>query len=385
VAFVSTNSIAQGEQTGILWNELFGKYKIKIHFAHRTFSWSNEAKGNAAVHVVIIGFACFDTKEKWIYKYDDNIKGEPTIIKARNINPYLIDANDQLLKSRFNPICDVPKIGIGNKPIDGGHYLFEKNEMEDFISKEPLSKQYFHPWYGSKEFLQNYKRWVLWLGDINPSALKGLPKCLERVDLVRKYRLNSSSPPTRKLAQTPTRFHVENFPKTSYLLIPKVSSERREYIPFGFMSPYEFSSDLVFIANEATLFHFGILTSRIHMSWVKHTCGRLESRFRYSKDIVYNNYPWPKDPSEKNRKKVEEKAQAVLDARAQFPDSSLADLYDPLTMPPALVKAHNELDKAVDLCYRPQPFPTETSRIEYLFDLYGEYTSPIFHEKKGKK
>lgn len=372
VAFVSTNSITQGEQVGVLWNELINKYKIKIHFAHRTFQWNNEAKGTAAVHVVIIGFANFDSKEKQLFFYE-NLKDEPHEIKAKNINPYLVNGNDVILSKRSTPLCSIPSIGIGNKPIDGGNYLFKEHEMLDFIKKEPQSKNYFHPWLGSAEFLQNKKRWVLWLGDANPSELRKMPLVMERIENVRKFRESSKSKPTRNIASTPTRFHVENMPNSEYLLIPKVSSERRKYSPIGFISKEVISSDLVFIVKDASLYHFGVLMSIMQMVWLKYTCGRLKSDYRYSKDIVYNNFPWPKEPSDKNIKKVEEKAQIVLDVRTEFPDSSLADLYDPLTMPPKLVKAHQELDKAVDLCYRPQPFTDESKRIEFLFNLYNKY------------
>ena len=384
VAFVSTNSISQGEQVGVLWAELIQKQNMYIHFAHRTFKWSNEARGAAAVYCVIIGFAGYDILEKRLFEYED-IKGEPHELKVRHINPYLVDGINVFLQSRSKTICDVPDIGIGNKPIDDGNYLFTLEEKEEFIRKEPNSAKYFHPWMGAIEFLHGKKRWVLWLGNVSPNELKKMPLVMERIEAVRKYRQESKSKPTQEIAKTPTRFHVENMPKSNYLLIPEVSSERRKYIPIGFIPPEIISSNLVKISSEASLYDFGILTSLMHMTWVNYTCGRLESRYRYSKDLVYNNYPWPESPSPAQIKRVEEKAQAVLDARAQFPDSSLADLYDPLTMPPQLVKAHQALDKAVDLCYRPQPFTSETARIEYLFELYNKYTAGLFAEEKKKQ
>ena len=384
VAFVSTNSISQGEQVGILWNVLFNEYKIKIHFAHRTFKWANEARKNAAVYCVIIGFANFDIAEKRIFEYED-IKGEPLEIQAKNINPYLVNGTDTTIQRRQNPLSNIPSIGIGNKPIDGGNYLFTTPEKEDFIKIEPRSAKWFRKWLGADEFINNGERWCLWLGDCPPNELKQMPQALKRVEAVKKVRLESKSIPTRKLAQTPTRFHVENMPSTDYLLVPSVSSENRKYIPLGFIPKEVITSNLCLIISEATLYDFGVLTSEMHMTWVKYVCGRLKSDYRYSKDIVYNNYPFPENVSDKQKQKVETAAQKVLDTRAKYPDSSLADLYDPLTMPPDLVKAHQALDKAVDLCYRPQPFVSELNRIEYLFSLYEYLNAPLLKVEKKKR
>lgn len=384
VAFVSTNSISQGEQVGILWNVLFNQYKIKIHFAHRTFKWANEARKNAAVYCVIIGFANFDISEKRIFEYED-IKGEPLEIKARNINPYLVNGTDTTIQRRRKPLSNIPSIGIGNKPIDGGNYLFTTPEKEEFIKLEPKSAKWFKKWVGSDEFINNRERWCLWLGDCPPNELKQMPQALKRIEAVKKVRLESKSIPTQKLAQTPTHFHVENIPVREYLIVPKVSSERRKYIPIGFSDSNTLSSDLLFVVSDSSLDHFGMLTSEMHMTWVRYVCGRLKSDYRYSKDIVYNNYPFPENVSDKQRKKVETAAQKVLDTRAKYPDSSLADLYDPLTMPPDLVKAHQALDKAVDLCYRPQPFVSELNRIEYLFGLYEALSAPLLKVDKKKR
>lgn len=375
-AFVSTNSVSQGEQVGVLWNEMLKRYGIKIHFAHRTFKWANEAKGNAAVYCVIIGFANFDLPDKKLYVYE-NIKGEPHELKVKNINPYLVDANNILITRRHQPLVDVPQIGIGNKPIDGGNYLFTTDEKDEFIKKEPKSEKWFKRWLGSEEFINGYERWCLWIGNCPPSELRQMPEVMKRVEAVKQLRLNSVSAPTRKLAETPTRFHVENMPKGNYLIIPEVSSERRKYIPIGFESPDTLASNLVKIIPNATLFLFGVLTSEMHMAWVKYVCGRLKSDYRYSKDIVYNNFPFPQNVSDANVGRVEKEAQKVLDVRASYYDSSFADLYDPFAMPPELVKAHQDLDKAVDLCYRPQPFTTELNRIEYLFSLYEQISVPI--------
>ncbi len=383
-AFVSTNSIVQGEQVGILWRVLLEKYNVHIHFAHRTFKWSNEAKGNAGVYCVIIGFANFDTDNKTIFEYED-ITGEPHILRAKNINPYLVDAKNTLIENRSKPLCDVPTIGIGNKPIDGGNYLFTKEEMEEFIELEPKSAQYFRPWYGAVEFIQQKPRYCLWLGDCSPSELRSMPHCMERVKNVRELRLASKSEGTRKIAETPTRFHVENMPESSYIIVPSVSSENRKYIPMGFMGSDSMASNLVLIIPEGTLYHFGVLTSAMHMAWTKCVCGRLKSDFRYSAGIVYNNFPWVENITDKQREKIEQCAEAVLEARKMFPNSSLADLYDPLAMPPALMKAHQALDKAVDAAYRSAPFTSDSQRMEFLFDLYNKYNATLFDSKKKKK
>ena len=381
--FVSTNSITQGEQVSVLWGELLNRYKTKIHFAHTTFKWSNEAKGKAAVYCVIIGFANYNISQKRLFSYSD-IKGEPSELIVKNINPYLANANDLVITRQSKPINDVPKMTFGNMPLDGGHFLFTDQEKKEFLKEEPKAEKFFMPLISAREFLNNRKRWCLWLVDINPKSLRLMPKVLERVKAVKEFRLSSIAPSTQKHAVTPTLFRDRNQPET-FIVIPRVSSENRKYIPMGFFDKNSIVSDTMLSIPNGTLYNFGVLMSEMHMSWVKYTCGRLESRLRYSKDVVYNNYPWAKDPSEKNKNKVEEKAQKVLDVRGEFPESSLADLYDPLTMPPKLVKAHQELDKVVDLCYRPQAFATENARIEFLFDLYNEYTSPMFNEKKSKK
>jgi hypothetical protein len=372
-AFVSTNSISQGEQVGVLWGWLLSK-GMHIHFAHRTFQWSNEARGMAAVHCVIIGFGAFDVDKKTIYEYED-IRGEPHAVAAANINPYLVDAPDVVLARRSTPICNVPEIGIGNKPIDDGQYLFTPEERDEFIKREPKAAKYFRRWLGADEFLNGYERWCLWLGECPPNELRQMPEAMARVEAVKHFRLASKSAPTRKLAETPTRFHVENIPSGHYLLIPKVSSERRHFIPFGFLGPETFCSDLVFILPDASLYHFSVLSSTMHNAWIRYVAGRLESRYRYSAHVVYNNFPWPEQPSDTLREKIETAAQAVLDARAQFPDATLADLYDPLTMPPALVKAHQTLDQAVDAAYGKRSFKNDAERVSFLFNLYQKYTS----------
>ncbi|HNY63167.1 MAG TPA: hypothetical protein PLH70_05990 [Bacteroidales bacterium] len=384
VAFVSTNSITQGEQVGILWNLLFNYYNIKIHFAHRTFKWSNEARGNAAVHVVIIGFANYDIPIKRIFEYED-IKSEPHEIKAKNINPYLVEGRDLTVTNRRQPICNVPKMNYGSMPIDSGHLILTNKEKETAIKNEPFIDELIRPYTGGDEFINNIKRWCLWLQDVNPSTLKKSKFVLERIDKTRKFRQHSNRAATNKLAEKPMLFGEIRQPDSDYIIIPKVSSENRKYIPIGILPPFIITSGSALIIPNANNYIFGIMNSSMHMTWIKNIGGRLESRLQYSANIVYNNFPWPENPTEKQIKAIEEAAQKVLDIRLEYPNSTLADLYDPLTMPSALVKAHNELDKAVDLAYRPQPFTGEANRMVYLFDLYEKYTADLFTKEKTKR
>ena len=365
-ALVSTNSICQGEQVANLWQKLFDD-GIKINFAHRTFRWDSEASLKAHVHCIIVGFSYQQVRPNYLYDGDRKIE-------AVNINAYLIDASNAFIESRQKPLCDVPDIGIGNKPIDGGFYLFNEEERKEFIEKEPASSIYFHPFLGATEFIHQKPRYCLWLGKCSPADLHKMPLCLERVAAVREYRKSSTSEGTRKLADTPTRFHVENMPNTTFILVPRHSSENRRYIPMGFLAPEILTSDAVQIIPEATLYHFGVLESNVHMAWMRAVCGRLEMRYRYSKDVVYNNFPWP-NPTEEQKAKIEQTAQAILDARALYPDSSLADLYDDLTMPVELRKAHQDNDRAVMAAYGfPVKTMTESQCVAELFKLYQELT-----------
>lgn len=362
-ALVSTNSITQGEQVANLWEPLFAE-GVHFDFAHRTFQWDSEASLTAHVHCVIVGFSMTQRKKPRII-YTDN---RPMVVE--NINGYLLNAPNIFIKSRKKPLCDVPVIGIGNKPIDGGNYLFTKDEMEEFIEKEPESKKYFHPWYGSYEFINRCPRYCLWLGVCSPNELRKMPECRKKVEAVREYRLSSKSPGTVKLADKPTRFHVENMPKGTYVIIPEVSSERRRYVPIGFMNSDTMCSNLVKIVPNATIYHFGILTSNVHMAWMRAVCGRLKSDYRYSKDIVYNNFPWP-EPSISQKAQIEKTAQAILDARELYPDSSLADLYDDVAMPPELRRAHQDNDRAVMRAYGFKIKGTsESSCVATLMELY---------------
>ncbi len=382
-AFVSTNSISQGEQVGILWQELYTKYKIKIHFAHRTFSWSNEAKGNAAVHCVIIGFGLENVDRKRLFTYE-NIKGEATEINVKNINPYLVEGNDLIILKRSKAITHVPTIKFGNQPIDGGNFIIETTEELNKFLLEKNSYKFIRRYMGSYEFINNINRWCLWLNNITPDELRQNKKIYERVEKVREFRLKSTRKETRDLALTPTKFAFISHTETDYIIIPSVSSENRKYIPIGFISKEIITSNLCLIIPDADLFLFGILTSEMHMTWVKYVCGRLKSDYRYSNSIVYNNYPFPEDMTEKQREKVANLAQKILDIRNNYPDSSLADLYDRLTMPNDLIKAHQNLDKAVDLCYRNQTFTSELNRIEFLFNLYQNMTAPLLKTEKKK-
>ncbi len=384
-AFVSTNSITQGEQVSILWNELINAHKTKIHFAHRTFNWHNEAKGNAAVHVVIVGFASFDSRNKRLFEYSD-VKGEPHEVLAKNINPYLVDAPNSVATSRSKPLCDVEEVIRGSETTDNGHFMLTLEEKESLIAQYPNSEKFIRTFQGGGDIINNKFRYCLWLKDVSASDYRNIPFVMNRIKAVKDFRANSKKERTRKWADFPTLFSEDRQPNSDYLVIPKVSSERRKYVPIAYLNSSVIINNTVSALTNASLWYFGIITSQMHMTWLKYTCGRMKSDLIYSIQVVYNNYPWPKKPSEKNKKAVEAKAQKVLDIRAEFPDNSLADLYDPLTMPPKLVKAHQELDKAVDLCYRPQAFTNEAARIAYLFELYAEYTAPLFNDgKKGKK
>ena len=366
-ALVSTNSITQGEQVANLWKPLM-EAGIHIDFAWRTFIWDSEANQKAHVHCVIVGFSCDSTiRTKIIYDRDK-------AIEAANINGYLIDGENVYIESRPSVICSVPSIGIGNMPIDGGFYLFKDDEKDEFVAKEPGSEKYFRRWYGSDEFINRRPRWCLWLGGANPMDLIKLPECLKRIESVQEFRASSSRPSTKKLADKPTRFGTENMPKGNYLLIPKVSSERRHYIPVGFMTPEILSSDLVFIIPDATLYHFGILTSIVHNAWMRVVCGRLKSDFRYSKDIVYNNFPWP-EPTEDQKSKIEQTAQAILDARQIYPEASFADMYGNLILFPDLMKAHRANDLAVLEAYGFPKDASESEIVARLFKMYQELTA----------
>ena len=368
-ALVSTNSTTQGEQVGALWGWMLAQ-GVKINFAHRTFSWTNEARGKAAVHVVIIGFALHDINSKIIYEYED-IKGEPHAVEAKRINPYLVDATEIFIENRRQPISTIPEIVFGSMANDGGFLILQDDEKENLIKSQPLAAKWIRPFLGAEEFINNKSRWCLWLADINPSELRTIPEVYERVLSVKKHRLSSNRAATNKLANTPYLFGEIRQPSSIYLMLPRVSSELRKFIPIGYLPPEIIASDAALTISNATLFHFGILTSTQHNAWMRTVAGRLKSDYRYSANIVYNNFPWP-TPTDAQRSAIETAAQGVLDARARYPDSSLADLYDPLTMPPELVKAHAKLDKAVDAAYRYKGANSDAERVAFLFGLYQD-------------
>ena len=342
-AFVSTNSICQGQSVSSIWKPLF-EMGIHIDFAHRTFRWDSEAKLKAHVHCVIVGFSTATYSGKKILYSTDR----PQI--AQNINAYLLDADNVFVENRSTPLCEVPRMFFGSMPRDGGGFVLTESEKDDLIKNEPLAKKWIHLYLGADEFINNKKRYCLWLVGAAPNELRSCKEVMRRVENVKLFRASSKAAATRKFAETPTLFCQIAQPDTDYVIVPAVSSERRRYIPIGFMGKETIASNLVQIIPNANLYHFGILTSNVHMAWMRAVCGRLKSDYRYSKDVVYNNFPWP-TPTDAQKAKIEQTAQAILDARALYPDASLADLYDETTMPPELRKAHQQNDKAVMVAY----------------------------------
>ena len=366
-ALVSTNSISQGEQVANLWKPLFELYGIHIDFAYRTFRWDSEASMKAHVHCVIVGFSSEKNNARKII-FDKDIERE-----AININAYLMDAPNVFIESRNKPLCNVPPIRKGNQPTDGGNLIIEAADLETFISREPKAAKYIKRLIGSKEYINNKPRYCLWLKDASPNELRQMPAVMERMEGVRNMRLASSDAATRRLADSPHLFRETNNPET-FIIVPSVSSERRRYVPMGFLKADTIPTNLVLIIPDATLYHFGILESNVYMAWMRAVCGRLKSDYRYSKDVVYNNFPWP-TPTEEQRAKIEQTAQQILDARALYPDSSLADLYDELTMPVELRRAHQQNDRAVMEAYGfPVKTMTESQCVAELFKLYQELT-----------
>ena len=369
VAYVSTNSICQGEQVPVLWKHLFEEYNININFAYQTFKWSNEASGKAGVYVVIVGFSNIERKEKLLYTFE-SVKSEPVVIKANKINGYLIDSKVPFIETRSKPISASSPLVVGSRPADGGYLILNEKEYIEFITKEPLSKDYIKQLMGGNDFLNNNKRFCLWLKDCPPNILKQMPLVLNRVNKVRETRLKSVNKTLRKFADFPSQFQSIRQPEVDFLFIPQISSERRKYIPIGFVSKEIIVVDPQFMLPGASLYEFGILTSNMHMAWVKFVSGRLEMRYRYSASIVYNNFLWPV-PTDKQKEEIEKLSQAVLNARDKYKDSSLADLYDPLFMPTELVKAHDNLDKAVEKAYG-KTFNSDSDRVAHLFELYDK-------------
>ncbi len=367
-AFISTNSVCQGDSVGALWKNLFAD-GVHIDFARRTFKWQSDSENPAHVYCVVVGFSKADNpKPKKIFDGDKEIT-------ATNINAYLVDGEDIFVESRNEPLCDVPTIGIGNKPIDGGNYLFTPDEMKRFVRDEPDAAKFFRPWYGADEFIKGKRRYCLWLGDTPEEVWRKLPHVVERVQNVVTYRLSSKSPGTRKIADKPTRFHVENFPHGKFLVLAKTSSGERQYIPMGFMDDSVICSDKVFVLPDATLYHFGVLTSSTHMAWMRITNCPLGTSYSYSIAIVYNNFPWP-NPTSSQRRLIEQSAQMILDARAKFSDCTFAKLYDEETMPDELRSAHHFNDFNVARAYGFDKFLHDEARVvAELMKLYASLTN----------
>lgn len=366
-ALVSTNSIIQGEQVPLLWGSLFAE-GVKINFAHHTFKWTNDAKGNAAVYCTIVGFALFDKPEKRIFEYAD-IKGEPNEIIAKNINGYIIDAPSIFIEKQRHPLSEIPGMVRGSIPYDGGNLLMSEEEYREVITREPQLKSIIRRYGGAYEMLSNKWRYCLWLVGASPVDIKSSNFVLQRIQATKDFREAATTSSVHNKRHTPTLFGDIRQPDSDYLLVPRVSSERRDYMPIGYFTKDTIVADSSYAIPNATLYHFAILTSQMHMAWMRAVAGRLKSDYRYSKDIVYNNFIWP-EATDEQKASIENLAQAVLDARAQFPGSSLADLYDPLTMPPALAKAHNALDKAVDRLYSKSTFTSDAERVAMLFEKY---------------
>jgi hypothetical protein len=385
-----------------LWPILFSRYGLEIAFAHHTFAWGSDARGKAHVHVVIVGLTkrAYEPLEKRLFSYDD-INGDPHESRHKALSPYLFDASNLrnrylVVKERSEPLYDNPKMITGSKPIDGGYYIFEGEEKQEFLAKEPKASKFMRPFAGAEEYINGDMRWVLALQDATPDALRSLPHVLERVKNVAKFRrgeigpFNSANRPEQKrsaitvaLAQTPTRYHVNVLPTAPFLVVPQTSSESREYVPIGWLMPPIIPSDKLRLIYNADLYQFGILTSRIHMAWMRAITGRMKSDYMYSVGIVYNNFPWP-EANEAQKAKIRALAQEVLGARAKFSNATLADLYDPDSMPPDLRKAHHKLDHAVDALYKRGGFGSDRERVEHLFMLYEKRIAPLM-AVPGKK
>jgi len=379
VAFVSTNSITHGEQVGVLWSFLFQKYNLKLHFAYRSFKWKSESRGKANVTVVILGFGAFDTTDKKIFDTDDE-DAHISVTKVRNISPYLIEGNETTIQNSSTPIFAPLPMESGNQPIDDGELLFTPEEMMAFVNEEPLAKKHMRIWLGGEEFLNGIERYVLDLRKCPSEEIKKMPHVIKKLEAIRRYRAASKRAATRKLASTPTQYQVNFFFSGNYLALPEVSSERRFYMPIAYLGPDVICGNKLRLVSEAKPYHFGVLTSVMHMEWMRAVGGRLETRYQYSVKLIYNNFPWPK-PTETQQKDITELSEKVLQARAEHlppkGKATLADLYDPLTMPADLLKAHQKLDAAVDRAYRKEPFKSAIERVEFLFRLHSEITEPM--------
>ena len=392
IGFVATNSVTQGEQVAQLWPILLERHNLEITYAHRTFAWGSDARGKANVHVVVIGLDLSEhtQSDKRLFSYQD-VQGEPLESSHRMITPYLLDGGGLtsphiVVREETRPINGMRRLIIGSKPIDNGHYIFDSKQRTAILEAEPDAAPFLRPFVGAREYLQGGERWILALHDASPSTLSRLSGIRERIAAVRAYRLDSKSKPTQQLAQTPTLYHVNVLPASPFLVVPKVSSERREYVPIGWLEPPTIPSDLVSVLENASFAEFALLTSAMHMVWLRHIGGRLESRYRYSIGLVYNTFPVPPGFAERSAdlSKLERLAQAVLEARARHPEATLAELYDPDLMPASLRKAHRALDLHVDQLYRRSGFQSERERIEHLFMLYEKMRAPLDAASQGK-
>ena len=391
VGFVATNSITQGEQVAQLWPLLFNRYGLEISFAHRTFAWGSDARGKAHVHVVVIGLALRSQEPptKRLFNYED-INGDPVESQHKALSPYLFDASQLsnrhlVVEETSESLSGAPKLISGTQPIDDGQYIFTTDERVEFLAKEPSAEKLLRPYVGSEEYIQGGERWILYLKNANPSDLRSMPFVLERMKAVREFRSNSKRKSTLKIANAPEQYNVEVVPATPFLLVPEVSSERREYVPIGWLEPPTIPSNLVRLMEGGTLWHFGILTSRMHMAWLRNIGGRLESRYRYSIGIVYNPFPWPIGLDDKTKEKIASLAQNIIDIRKRHVGASLADLYDPDSMPNDLRRAHGALDDAVDKLYRKEKFQSDRERVEYLFARYEKLLMPLTSQEQNKR
>lgn len=380
IAFVSTNSITQGEQAGILWRELFTRWRAKIHFAHRTFAWESEATGAAHVHVVIVGIGSYDVRDKFIVDYDADPE-HPTVSAVTNISPYLIEGSDAALSNRERPLSAAPEMTFGNMPNDNGNFLFTDEERDALLSAEPGAAEFLRPFVSAKEYFHAEARWCLWLQGADLARLRQLPEVLRRVEAVRAYRCASTRAATRDLAETPSLFGEIRQPASEYVLIPRHSSERRRYVPFGYLGPEFIVADSCAAITNATMFHLGVISSSMHMAWMRTVCGRIKSDYRYSNKLVYNNFPWPENVPPPLMNRIEDAARAMIAARVLFlppqGGANLSDLYDPLTMPVPLLRAHQELDRAVERAYRSDQFQGDRERVQFLFAMHERLSAPL--------
>ena len=388
IAFVATNSITQGEQVAQLWPALFDRYNLEITFGHRTFPWGSDARGKAHVHVVIIGLSDGKTAtaERRLFTYE-NSTGKADEITLTQVSPYLVDASHLgnfhlVVDRRRSAISNLPKISVGTKPVDGGHYILDREEREELLTREPGATRLLRPFIGGREHINGLERWILLVSGAPPSLIRSMPSVLKRVQAVREFRTNHAGKLARSLAGRPTEFHVTVVPSAEFLVVPEVSSERREYVPIGYLEPPAIPSNQLLVIQNTTLHLFALLTSAMHMAWLRHVGGRLKSDYRYSSGLVYNTFPIP--PGSSDLSKLEPLAQAVLDARAAHPDATLADLYDPDLMPPNLRRAHQAIDRTMDRLYRAKGFASEHERVEHLFMLYEKIRAPLAAAMKAK-